>query len=118
MPIYEYQCRSCRNIFERLELSVKDIPTSQCLKCGGVGVLILSAPSIVYSMFRETDTHKLPDWREKTEKWKRQDEITRHGMKLEPLEYDRGGGIKKYSMDFGKTERQKLEKKAQLDNVS
>ena len=36
---------------------------------------------------------------------------------LPPLSSDRGQGIKEYNMEFGHQERQKLETKAQMDNI-
>jgi putative FmdB family regulatory protein len=34
MPMYEYQCESCRNSFE-LRQKFSDAPASQCPSCGG-----------------------------------------------------------------------------------
>ena len=116
MPIYEYKCSSCSEIFERLELSIREIPTSQCPMCGGAGTRLISAPSIVYEVFNERATHRLPDWNQKMAQAKAHDARTLRGLK-EPLERDKGSGIKEYNMEFGRSERDKLVSKAQLDNM-
>lgn len=115
MPIYEYQCSKCKKVFERLELRIMDIPTSQCPMCGGVGSLVLSAPSIIYEIFDERATHRLPDWNQKMAQAKARDARVKRTMP--PLESDRGSGIKVYNTEFGHTERNKLREKAQLDNM-
>ena len=114
MPIYEYQC-SCGTVFERLELKIMDIPTSQCPMCGGVGFLVISAPSIIYEIFDERATHRLPDWDQKMAQAKARDARVKSRMK--PLESDRGKGIKVYETEFGRTERDRLREKSQLDNM-
>lgn len=39
MPIYEYKCSKCDNIFEKLSFSVRVPATKeQCPECGGSGV--------------------------------------------------------------------------------
>ncbi len=116
MPIYEYQCNTCQKVFERLELHVMDIPTSQCPVCGGIGTRLMSIPSIVYEVFDPTAVHKLPDWNQKMAQAERKDKRLLSHMK-EPLARDMGRDIKVYQTDFGKTERRKLESKAQLDNM-
>lgn len=117
-PIYEYSCTTCNSLFERLELSAIEIPTSQCPNCKGVGVKLISAPSIVYDLFDPTATHKLPDWHSQNAKAQVHDAKVRRQLKnLPPLPHDKGSGIKMYNMDFGHQERTQLERKAQLDNM-
>ena len=117
MPIYEYKCSKCNEVFERLELRIMDIPTSQCPMCDGVGILILSAPSIIYEIFDERATHRLPDWDQKMAQAKARDARVKRTLKLPPLESDRGKGIKVYETEFGRTERDRLREKSQLDNM-
>ena len=115
MPIYEYCCPKCEHLFERIELSIRDIPTSQCPLCLGVGTRVMSAPSVVCELFNERAIHKLPDWQERQDKAKVEDVRTRR--MFPPLPGDRGASTKEYAFEFGKAEKEKLEKKAQLDNV-
>ncbi len=118
MPIYEYQCHGCGNLFERLELSACEIPTSQCPTCMGVGVKVISRPSIVYEVFNERATHKLPDWEQKQKAAQVHDTKVRRALRHQPpMPHDRGQGIKEYEFDFGYQERKQLERKAQLDNM-
>lgn len=93
-----------------------DIPTSQCPFCRGVGTLLISAPSIIYEVFDERATHRLPDWKQKMVRAERHDARVRSNLKV-PLEHDRGSGIKVYESDFGRGERDRLRDKAQLDNM-
>lgn len=116
MPIYEYQCTNCNTLFERLEFRIMDIPTSQCPKCAGVGTRIMSAPAIVYQVFNERATHKLPDWKQKLQQAKAHDTRLARNLKA-PLPHDRGQDTKVYEMDFGHHERKQLAQKAQLDNT-
>lgn len=75
----------------------------------------MSAPSVVYEIFNERAVHKLPDWQKRQAKAKVQDARTR--KMLPPLPGDRGASTKEYMFEFGKTEMEKLNKKAQLDNI-
>lgn len=118
MPIYEYHCNTCNETFERIELSAKDIPSSQCPKCKGVGSKVMSAPAIVYDLFDPTAVHKLPDWHSQNQKAQVHDAKVRRQLRnLPPLQHDRGSETKVYEMDFGRSERTRLESKAQLDNM-
>jgi putative FmdB family regulatory protein len=117
MPIYEYTCSKCNQLFERLELSIQDIPTSPCPLCAGVGTRVISAPAIIYEIFDERAVHRLPDWNQKMAQAKAHDARVRRNPRLAPLEHDRGQGIKVYESDFGHQERKALESKAQLDNM-
>ena len=36
MPIYEYECKSCGNIFEYLSLRQKQLSFVKCPKCGAL----------------------------------------------------------------------------------
>lgn len=116
MPIYEFKCGLCGEVFESLTLKVSEAVTSPCPHCGGEGKKLISRPAIVYEVFDERAIHKLPDWRQKQKQAEAHDRRVRRTLK-EPLPTDRGQGIKTYNMDFGKTEKQRLESKAQLDNM-
>ena len=56
MPLYEYECQSCK---ERVEIIQKfsDPPYSHCPKCGGDMKKLLSSPAIQFkgSGFYKTD---------------------------------------------------------------
>ena len=114
-PIYEYSCPKCERLFERIELSIQDIPTSQCPLCLGVGTRVMSIPSVVCELFNESHIHKLPDWQKRQAKAKVQDARTR--KMLPPIPGDRGMNTREYAFEFGKAEMEKLNKKAQLDNI-
>ena len=46
MPIYEFICQDCRNKFETIVLSAKNVNEVTCPKCGGKNVKkVVSAPS-------------------------------------------------------------------------
>ena len=47
MPIYEYECESCRNRFELMQ-KFSDRPLKKCVKCGGPVHKLLSAPALVF----------------------------------------------------------------------
>ncbi len=38
MPIYEYQCKKCKNVFETLVLSADSSDKIVCRKCGSINV--------------------------------------------------------------------------------
>lgn len=38
MPLYEFECRSCRHVFEELVRSAKDGESMSCPSCGGTDV--------------------------------------------------------------------------------
>jgi putative FmdB family regulatory protein len=47
MPIYEYTCRACGELFESWLASMKDVPTAACPQCGSQEVQRrISAPAI------------------------------------------------------------------------
>ncbi len=46
MPIYEYQCKDCKYIFERMQ-RITDLPP-KCPECGGEVSQLLSAPAIQF----------------------------------------------------------------------
>lgn len=118
MPIYEYTCLKCNQTFERLELSIQDIPTSQCPHCMGVGERIISRPGIIYEIFDERAVHRLPDWDQRQRAAQVHDaKVRRQYANLPPMSHDRGHDIKVYETDFGNQERRALESKAQLDNM-
>jgi putative FmdB family regulatory protein len=118
MPIYEYCCQDCHEIFERLELSIVDIPSSQCPTCAGVGTRLMSRPSLVYELMDGRAVHKLPDWDQKQRAAQGHDaQVRRQYGHLPPLQRDRGKDIKVYETEFGYQERRNLERHAQLDNM-
>ena len=45
MPIYEYKCRKCGEIFELMESIHSDVHERKCLKCGGTAKRIISLSS-------------------------------------------------------------------------
>jgi putative FmdB family regulatory protein len=47
MPLYEYQCTSCREVCEVLQ-KAKDKPPEKCPKCGGPMVKRISSPAIQF----------------------------------------------------------------------
>jgi putative FmdB family regulatory protein len=47
MPLYEYQCTSCRKVCEVLQ-KAKDKPLEKCPKCGGPMVKKISSPAIQF----------------------------------------------------------------------
>jgi putative FmdB family regulatory protein len=42
MPVYEYQCKSCENLFE-LRQKFSDEPVKDCPKCGGEVTKLISS---------------------------------------------------------------------------
>jgi len=60
MPIYEYECGSCRIRFERLQ-HFKDDPVKECPECGGVVHRVLQPVGIIFkgSGFYITDHRQL-----------------------------------------------------------
>jgi putative FmdB family regulatory protein len=47
MPLYEYQCASCGDIFEVMQ-KFSDAPLTQHEKCGGAVERLLSAPALQF----------------------------------------------------------------------
>ena len=47
MPLYEYQCRKCRETTEVLQ-KTKDKPLEKCPKCGGPVVKLISSAAIQF----------------------------------------------------------------------
>jgi putative FmdB family regulatory protein len=60
MPIYEYECESCRIRFERLQ-HFKDEPIKECPECGGAVHRVLQPVGIIFkgSGFYVTDHRQL-----------------------------------------------------------
>ena len=52
MPVFEYQCRSCGMIFEKLVRSAQDAPRA-CRKCGAEGMDKI--PSVFGMHFKAVD---------------------------------------------------------------
>jgi putative FmdB family regulatory protein len=61
MPLYEYQCQSCKERSEILQ-KISDPPYSHCPKCGGEMKKLLSSPAIQFkgSGFYKTDYSSKP----------------------------------------------------------
>ena len=47
MPIYEYECRTCGNHFERLQ-RFKDEPETECPQCHHEVHRLLGTPAIIF----------------------------------------------------------------------
>ncbi len=47
MPLYEYECRSCRHRFERIQ-KFSDPPVKKCPSCRGSVRKLISAPGIQF----------------------------------------------------------------------
>jgi putative FmdB family regulatory protein len=47
LPIYEYECKSCGNIFEVLQ-KFSDAPISECTKCKGPVRKLLGTPALQF----------------------------------------------------------------------
>jgi len=47
MPLYEYKCKKCGEIFEVVQ-KVNDPPLKVCIKCGGPVSKMLSSPAIQF----------------------------------------------------------------------
>ena len=45
MPVYEYECPSCRGVFEALQ-GLREAPIENCTRCGKKVYRILSAPNV------------------------------------------------------------------------
>jgi len=71
MPTYEYECSSCKKIFEIFQ-SINDKPLKKCRECGGkLKKLVSSGSGIIFkgAGFYETD-YKRKKTESKTEKEK------------------------------------------------
>ena len=47
MPIYEYRCKKCQHIFEKIQ-KFSDAPVKKCPKCGGGVEQLLSPPAVQF----------------------------------------------------------------------
>jgi putative FmdB family regulatory protein len=47
VPLYEYQCKKCRHIFEKIQ-QFSDSPVKKCPKCGGPVERLISAPAVQF----------------------------------------------------------------------
>lgn len=99
MPIYEYCCPYCERIIERLEFSIKEIPTTQCPYCKSLAHKIMSVPAITAEPWSERmSPTKLPNWQQQNKKAEWHDAWMRYRQKA-PLPHDRGAGIKVYESE-------------------
>lgn len=73
MPVYEYQCQSCKRIIEKIQ-KFSDPPLTKCEKCGGSLQKILSPSALVFkgSGFYITDYTKKKTEKEKPDTGKDQ----------------------------------------------
>ncbi|HYE79955.1 MAG TPA: FmdB family zinc ribbon protein [bacterium] len=58
MPIYEFQCTACKNLFEEFFTKATPRPATKCPECGGKAKKIISNVGIVFkgSGFYVTDS--------------------------------------------------------------
>jgi putative FmdB family regulatory protein len=47
VPLYEYQCKKCNHVFERIQ-KFSDPPMTTCSKCGGEVQQLISPPAIQF----------------------------------------------------------------------
>lgn len=47
MPLYEYQCKKCKHVFEKIR-KFSDPPLKKCPECGGAVEQLLSAPAVQF----------------------------------------------------------------------
>ena len=47
MPLYEYQCKKCHSLMERIQ-KFSDAPLTTCPHCGGELEQLLSAPAVQF----------------------------------------------------------------------
>jgi len=47
MPLYEYQCKKCGHIFEKI-VKFSDKPIKKCPECGGAVEQTISAPAVQF----------------------------------------------------------------------
>jgi putative FmdB family regulatory protein len=47
MPLYEYRCKKCGHLFERIR-KFSDKPIKKCPECGGVVEQTISAPAVQF----------------------------------------------------------------------
>ena len=61
MPLYDYKCSKCGNVFEALQ-KMNDAPLKKCPKCKGPIKRLISSPGIIFkgSGFHVTDYKKSP----------------------------------------------------------
>lgn len=47
MPLYEYQCKKCGHLFEKIQ-KFSDKPVKKCPECGGTVEQTISAPAVQF----------------------------------------------------------------------
>jgi putative FmdB family regulatory protein len=47
MPLYEYECKKCKQRFERIQ-KFSDDPVKKCPQCGGAVEKVISAPAVQF----------------------------------------------------------------------
>jgi putative FmdB family regulatory protein len=48
VPLYEYQCKKCKHVFEKIHQSYSDPRVKKCPKCSGPVEQLLSAPAVQF----------------------------------------------------------------------
>ena len=48
MPLYEYQCKKCKHVFEKIHQSYSEPRVKKCPKCAGPVEQLLSAPAVQF----------------------------------------------------------------------
>ncbi len=107
MPIYDYRCEVCGLEFEELVFTSLDVVGCRCGSSKVTRLMSLPAPARIQDVCINSD---------KGGRF-RVDDATFHPSVSNPLPWDRGKDVKVYDMEFGKGEKSRLEKKAQLDNI-
>jgi putative FmdB family regulatory protein len=61
MPVYEYECQSCRHRFEKKQ-GFHDKPVEKCPRCGGRPRRVIHSAPVIFkgSGFYITDSRKKP----------------------------------------------------------
>jgi putative FmdB family regulatory protein len=107
MPILEFHCNTCGSDFEEIVVTSMAVVSCDCGSRDLTQLMSVPAPA------RIQDFTINPD---KGGRF-RLDDATFHPSVKDPLPWDKGKDIKVYDMDFGKSERDRLSTKAQVDNL-
>lgn len=108
MPIFEYRCQGCGEVFEELVVTTSDLVICACGSMDTEKLVSVPAPARIF----ETNVN---------EGRFRYDDATFHQSVKNPLPpplpHDKGQHVKVFDVEFGKNERRKLDSLAQLDNL-
>jgi putative FmdB family regulatory protein len=47
VPLYEYRCKKCQHVFEKIQ-QFSDPPVKKCPQCGGAVEQLISAPAVQF----------------------------------------------------------------------